>query len=76
MNLNGSPFTPGGDLRYSPWLIEGVGLSDFNGHERGPHSRGFTGDLEGIDCREEEQASENNSAVSVIRGRLLANKHD
>ena len=33
--------------------IEGVGLSDFNGHERGPYSGGgggVTGDLEGIDC--------------------------
>ena len=34
---------------------------------------GFTGDLECIDCREEEQATGNNSAVSVIRGKLLAN---
>ena len=35
-------------------------------------TRGY-GDLEGIDCREEEQASGNNSSVSVVRGKLLAN---
>ena len=34
---------------------------------------GFTGDLEGIDCGEEEGTSGNNSAASVTRGRLLAN---
>ena len=50
-----------------PWSIEGAGLSDFNGHERGPYSGGFTGYLEGIDCREEEGTSGNNSAVSIIR---------
>ena len=33
---------------------------------------GVTGDLEGIECRE-EVASGNNSSVSVIEGRLLAN---
>ena len=36
------------------WSIEGVVLSDFNGHERGPYSGGgrggVTGDLEGSDC--------------------------
>ena len=50
-----------------PWSIEGVGLSDFNGHERGPYSGGgdFTEDLEGIDCGEEEGTSANNSSVSV-----------
>ena len=52
-----------------PWSIEGVGLGDFNGHERGRYSGGATGDLEGIDCGQEEQASGNNSAVSVIRGK-------
>ena len=41
-----------------PWSIEGAGLGDFNGHERGPYSGGFTGDPEGIECREEEVASE------------------
>ena len=56
-----------------PWSIEGVGLSDFNGHERGPYSGGFTGDLEGIDCGEEEGTSANNSSASVTRGMLLAN---
>ena len=56
-----------------PWSIEGVGLSDFNGHERGPYSGGFTGDLEGIDCGEEQGTSGNNSSASVTRGRLLAN---
>ena len=58
-----------------PWSIEGAGLSDFNGHERGPYSGGggVTGDLEGIECREEKVANGNGSAVSVIRGRLLAN---
>ena len=55
-----------------PWSIEGAGLSDFNGHERGPYP-GVTRDLEGIDCREEEGTSGNNSAVSAIRGKLLAN---
>ena len=35
---------------------------------------GVTGDLEGIDCGEEEGTSGNNSnAASVTRGRLLAN---
>ena len=33
----------------------------------------FTGNLEGIGCRDEEEANGNNCAVSVIRGRLLAN---
>ena len=33
----------------------------------------FTGNLEGIDCREEEGTSGNNSVISVIRGKLLAN---
>ena len=58
-----------------PWSIEGVGLSDFNGHERGPYSGGggVTGDLEGIDCGEEEGTGGNNRAASVTRGRLLAN---
>ena len=56
-----------------PWSIEGAGLSDFNGHERGPYLGGFTGHLEGIDCGEEEGTSGNNSVVSVTRGRLLAN---
>ena len=56
-----------------PWSIEGAGLSDFNGHERGPYAGGFTGDLESIDCQEEEGTSGNNSAISVIRGKLLAN---
>ena len=57
-----------------PWSIEGVGLSDLNGHERGPYSGGgFTGDLEGIDCGEEEETSANNNSASVTRGRLLAN---
>ena len=55
------------------WSIEGVGLSGFNGHERGPHSEEFTGDLEVIDCGEEEGTSGNNSAASVTRGKLLAN---
>ena len=59
-----------------PWSIEGVGLSDFNGHERGPYSGGVTGDLEGIDCGEEEGTSGNKSAASVTRGRLLANLID
>ena len=49
-----------------PWSIEGVGFSDFNGHKRGPYSRGgVTGDLEGIDCGEEGRTSGNNSAASV-----------
>ena len=56
-----------------PWSIEGAGLRDFNGHERGPYAGGFTGDLESIDCQEEEGTSGNNSAISVIRGKLLAN---
>ena len=56
-----------------PWSIEGAELSDFDGHERGPHSGGFSGDLEGIECREDEITSENNSAISFIGGRLLAN---
>ena len=34
---------------------------------------GVTGDLEGVDCGEEEGTSENNSAASVTRGRLLGN---
>ena len=34
---------------------------------------GVTGDLEGIDCGEEEGTSGNNSAASVTRGRLLVN---
>ena len=51
----------------NPWSIEGAGLSDFNGHERRPYSEGFTADLEGIECREEEVASGNNSLVSAIR---------
>ena len=55
-----------------PWSKEGAGLSDFEGHERGPYSEGFTGDVEGIECREEE-AARNYSAVSVIRASLLAN---
>ena len=55
-----------------PWSIEGVGLSDFNGHERGPYTRGFTGDLEDINCGEEEGTSGNNSAASVTRRRPLA----
>ncbi|CAM9826963.1 unnamed protein product [Ascophyllum nodosum] len=54
-----------------PWSIEGAGLSDFDGHERGPYSGVFTGDLESVDCREEERTSGNNSAVSVIGGKLL-----
>ena len=50
-----------------PWSIEGVGLSDFNGHECGPYSAGggVTGDLEGIDCGEEQGTSANNSSPSV-----------
>ena len=37
-------------------------------------TRGVTGDLEGIDCREEEGTSGNNRVVvSVIGGKLLAN---
>ena len=40
---------------------------------RGPYSGGVTGDLEGIDCGEEEATSGNNSAASVTRERLLAN---
>ncbi|CAM9613131.1 unnamed protein product, partial [Ascophyllum nodosum] len=56
-----------------PWSIEGVGLSDFNGHERGPYSGGFTGDLEGNDCGEEQGTSANNSSASVTGGRFLAN---
>ena len=57
-----------------PWSLEGVGLSDFNGHKRGPYSGGvLTGDLEGIDCGEEEGTSGNNRAACVTRGRLLAN---
>ena len=39
----------------------GAGLTDFDGHERGPYSEGLTGDLEGIDCGEEEVAKNNNS---------------
>ena len=31
-----------------PWSIEGVGLRDFNGHERGPYSGRFSGDLASI----------------------------
>ena len=34
---------------------------------------GVTGDLEGIDCGEEEGTSGNNSAASITRARLLAN---
>ena len=34
---------------------------------------GVTGDLEGIDCGEEEGTSGNNRAASVTRGKLLAN---
>ena len=34
---------------------------------------GATGDLECLDCGEEEGTSGNNSAASVTRGRLLAN---
>ena len=56
-----------------PWSIEDVGLSDFNGHERGPYSGGFTGNLEGVDCGEEEGTSANKCSASVTRGRLLAN---
>ena len=56
-----------------PWSIDGAGLSDFNGHERGPYAGAGTGYLEDIECREEEGTSGNNSAVSVIRGKLLAN---
>ena len=57
------------------WSIEGVGLSDFNGHERGPYSGGggVTGDLEGIDCGKEEGTRGNNKSAFVSRGRLLAN---
>ena len=55
------------------WSIQGAGLSDLNGHERGPYSAGFTGDPEAIDCREEEGTSGNNSAISFIKGKLLAN---
>ena len=37
-------------------------------------TRGWvTGDLEGIDCEEEEGTSGNNRAAPVTRGRLLAN---
>ena len=49
-----------------PWSIEGVGLSDFNDHERGPYSGGgVTGDLEGIDFGEEQGTSAKNSSASV-----------
>ena len=56
--------------------IEGAGLGNFDGLERGPYSEGFTGDLEGIKCGK-EQVARNNSAVcivSVIRKRLFAER--
>ena len=50
--------------------IESAGLSDFDGHERGPYLGGVTVDLDGVECGE---VARKNGTVSVIRGRLLAN---
>ena len=77
MNLKGSPFTPGGDLRYSHgrWrVLDSVTSTVMSAvRTRGGGGGGVTGDLEGIDCRVEEGTSGNNSAAPVTRGRLMAN---
>ena len=39
-----------------PWSLEGEGFRDFDGHECGPYSGGFTGDLESIEHGGEEVA--------------------
>ena len=41
--FKGEPIHPRWRSSIQPWSIEGVGLSDFNGHERGPYSGGSLG---------------------------------
>ena len=41
--FKGEPIHPRWRSSIQPWSIEGVGLSDFDGHERGPYSGGSLG---------------------------------
>lgn len=61
--------------RTSPaeWSVSGAGVKNFDGHERGVYMGGFTDDSQGVELGDYQEEITQNSAISVARGRLLAN---
>ena len=55
-----------------PWSLHSVGLSAFDGRERGTYTDGFTGDCGDMDV-DDTQDDPAGGFVSVLRGRLYAN---
>ena len=56
-----------------PWSLHSVGPSAFDGRERGTYTDGFTGDCGDMDV-DDTQDDPAGGSVSVLRGRLYANK--